>query len=106
MSNMELSKEIDVRLSESRAIIREAMAMSYGSYVEQEAKKFDQWRDQSWWQLVQHAKHEIDELQRSGGFKTKQLHNALDLCSLGAILASKILIEESVTLVSREGKQK
>ena len=95
MSNMELTKEVDQRLSESRALIREALSMAYGSYIEQEAKKLDQWRDQSWWQLVQHAGHEIKELQRSGGSRTKQLHNALDLCSLGAILASKILIEEN-----------
>jgi len=96
MSNMELTKKVDERLSESRAIIRESMAMAYGSYVEQEAKKFDQWRDQTWWQLVQHTRHEIEELQRSGGFKTKQLHNALDLCSLGAIMASKIILEEAM----------
>lgn len=32
MSKMELTKEIDERLSESRAIIRETMSMAYGSY--------------------------------------------------------------------------
>ena len=101
MSNIELTKEVDKRLSESRTIIREVMSMAYGSYIEQEAKKYDQWRDQTWWDLLQHTKHEIEELQRSGGYKTKQLHNALDLCSLGAIMGAKILLDESVILVSK-----
>ena len=93
MSKMELNKETDKSLSESRGVIRQAMDIAFGSYVEQEAKKYDQWRTQTWWQLVRHLRHEVDELDRSKT-RTAQLHNAIDACSLGAILISKILLEE------------
>jgi hypothetical protein len=93
MSSIDITKEQDLRQSESRAIIRKAMDMAMGCYIEQESSKFDQWRDQTKWQLTQHLRHEISEIERSKTL-TAQLHNALDACSLGAILAAKIMEEE------------
>jgi hypothetical protein len=66
------------------------MMMALGSYTEQEAKKLDEWRDQTWGQLYGHTKHEILELGRSDSL-TKQLHNAIDLCGLGGMLIIKVL---------------
>ncbi len=62
--------------------------MAYGSYVEQEGKKGDQWREQTIGQLGDHIRHEIDEVMsniRRGeiGFL---VHNAMDVIELAAIL--------------------
>jgi len=93
MSAIEITKEQDKRLSESRQLIHDAHMISYGSYIEQEASKFDTWRDQTYWQLVQHLRHEVDELERS---KTRvaQLHNAIDACSLASIIIGRHMLEE------------
>jgi len=93
MSGMELTREIDERMSQSRSVLYRAHSLAMGSYIEQEAKKIDQWRDQTWWTLLQHLKHEIRELEDSKDI-TIQLHNAIDACSLSAILIGKLLIKE------------
>ena len=93
MSGMEITKEGDKRMSESRSILYQAHSLAMGSYIEQEATKQDQWREQSWWQLMQHLKHEIRELERSKS-RIVQLHNAIDACSLSAILMGKLVVEE------------
>lgn len=69
--------------------LRYAMHIALGSYIEQEAKKEDQWRDESFTDLYKHLLHEIDEIRRSKG-KTIRLHNAIDACGLCAMLAIKI----------------
>ena len=79
------------RVDESRKLVEHALQMAFGSYVEQEGKKADIWRDQSIGQLVDHIDHEIDEvkanLRRSEiGYL---LHNAMDVIELGAILLAK-----------------
>lgn len=80
------------RLDESRQMIKTALDMAYASYIEQEGKKADQWRDQSIGQLGDHIRHEInDEVMkniRTGdiGFL---LHNAMDVIELGAMLLAK-----------------
>lgn len=66
-----------------------AMMVAFGSYVEQEGKKGDQWRDESYTDLYKHLDHEIEELKRSEG-RTVRLHNAIDACCLSAMLAVKI----------------
>lgn len=80
------------RIDESRDMIKQALDMAYGSYIEQEGKKGDQWRDQSIGQLGDHIKHEInDEVMsniRSGDFGYL-LHNAMDVIELGAMLLAK-----------------
>ena len=79
------------RVDESRDMIRDALNMAFGSYVEQEGKKGAQWRDQSIGQLGDHIRHEVDEVMgniRRGeiGFL---LHNAMDVIELGAMLLAK-----------------
>jgi len=93
MSGMKLTRAMDERMSESRSVLYRAHSLAMGSYIEQEAGKIDQWRDQSWWTLLQHLKHEIRELEGSKDI-TIQLHNAIDACSLSAILIGKLLVKE------------
>ncbi len=48
MSKMDLTEEQDDRMSESRTRIIRAFHVALGSYIEQEAKKLDQWRDETY----------------------------------------------------------
>ena len=86
------------RVDKSRQMVWDAMQMCYGSYVEQEGKKADQWRDQSLVQLSAHIAHEIEEVKANlrRGEIGYLLHNAMDVCELGAILlaAARLYIEE------------
>ena len=50
------------RVDESRAELERAFYYALGGYAEQEAKKDDQWRDQTIGQLYAHLAHEIDEV--------------------------------------------
>jgi len=70
------------------------MMLSLGSYIEQEAKKKDDWRNRTFGQVYAHLKHELEEIRRSKT-KTQQLHNCMDACSLSAILVAKLMFEES-----------
>lgn len=63
-----------------------AVMVAYGGYTEQEGKKGDQFRDQSYMDLYKHLSHEIVEIKRSVG-TTVRLHNAMDACGLFAMLA-------------------
>lgn len=69
-----------------------AVLAVYGCYTEQEGKKGDQFRDQSYIDLYKHLDHEIVEIKRSVG-TTVRLHNAMDACGLFAMLAIKIMEE-------------
>lgn len=87
------------RVDESRRLVLAALMMAYGSYVEQEGKKSDQWRDQSIGLLADHLRHEIEEVMsnlRRGelGFL---LHNAMDVIELGAILLAQARLMEKGT---------
>jgi hypothetical protein len=79
------------RIDESRLLIRQALDMAYGSYVEQEGKKNDQWRDQTLGQHYDHIRHEIDEVRGNLGRGELGflIHNAMDLIELGAIILAK-----------------
>ncbi len=76
------------RVDESRALIKTALDMSFGSYTEQEGKKGDQWRDQTIGQLGDHIRHEVDEIMANirRGEIGYLVHNAMDVIELGAIL--------------------
>lgn len=67
-----------------------AFNMSLGAYIEQEAKKKDQWRDETFDMLYKHIRHELEEIDRSNT-QTKLLHNLMDLNSLAVILYAKFL---------------
>ncbi len=90
MSKMDLTEEQDDRMSESRTRIIRAFHVALGSYIEQEAKKLDQWRDETYGQLYGHLKHEIGEIGRSKR-RTIQIHNCIDSIMLSCILLDKIL---------------
>jgi len=90
---MRITKDEDVRMTDSRQKILSVLMMAFGSYVEQEAKKKDEWRDKSWGECYAHLKHEIVEIGRSKT-KTEQIHNCLDAINLAAIMAAKIIFGE------------
>ena len=88
------------RTDVSREMIRQAFDCAYGSYIEQEGKKDDHWRDANIGQLGDHIRHEIEECMtniRRGeiGFL---LHNSMDVMELAAILYAKAqeLLKESL----------
>jgi len=92
LSKMGISKIEDNRMTNSRHKSLNAMMISLGSYIEQEAKKKDDWRNKSFGEIYAHLRHEIEEIKRSKT-KTQQLHNAMDACSLSAMLVAKLLEE-------------
>jgi hypothetical protein len=75
-------------MDESRELIRQALDMAFGSYVEQEGKKADSWRDTTIGDIYGHLKHELEEV--NGNLARGELgflvHNAMDVIELGAIL--------------------
>ncbi len=87
-------KALDKRLTESRRLIRMAMDMSYGCYVEQEATKVDTWKNQTFWQLASHLSHECEEVKRSVGNNTLLLHNGMDCVALSLMILAKALEKE------------
>jgi len=94
MSHMKITEQEDKRLNKSREALLNAMLVSLGSYIEQEAKKKDDWQNRTFGEIYAHLKHEIVEIGRSKT-KTQQLHNAMDACSLSAMLVAKLLMEEN-----------
>ncbi len=91
------------RVDDSRARIKAALDMAYGSYTEQEGKKGDQWRDQTIGQLGAHIRHEADEIMANikRGEIGYLVHNAMDIIELGAIiLAHTNLYLEQVSIDS------
>jgi len=93
MSSMRVSREEDIRMCSSRDRLIRAFFASLGSYIEQEAKKMDEWRDKSLGEIYAHLKHEIAEIGRSSA-KTTMLHNCMDACILSAMMVSKLLGED------------
>lgn len=78
------------RVDESRLQLEKAFYFALGAYTEQEAKKIDEWRDQSWGQLYNHIKHELQEIKRSDS-QTKLIHNLCDLVGLSTILLAHVM---------------
>ena len=81
------------RMDESRRKLACAYAFAMGSYMEQEAKKTDQWRDQNTGQLYAHLAHELEEIWGNirQGDKTWLLHNAADAAGLALIFLAHVL---------------
>lgn len=90
----------------SRDRIRQALDMAYGSYIEQEGKKNDQWVDENIGQLGNHIRHEADEIMNNirRGEIGYLLHNAMDIIELGAIILTKaqIILEEKTKQNSKK----
>ncbi len=81
------------RIDRSRARLEKAFYLALGAYTEQEAKKGDQWRDESIGQLYAHAKHEFEEIRRNlkSNDLTYLVHNACDVVMLTTILLEKTM---------------
>lgn len=93
----------------SRDRIRQALDMAYGSYIEQEGKKNDQWVDENIGQLGNHIRHEADEIMNNirRGEIGYLLHNAMDIIELGAIILTKAqIILEKKTKQNSKKKEK
>ena len=88
------------RMDESRARVSQAMFFALGGYMEQEATKEDQWRDQSIGQLYAHLKHELEEIQSNlrQSDMTWLVHNASDAAGLSAIFLAKVLEAAGIVL--------
>jgi len=85
----------EARQDLSRAKLVRAFYFALGSYVEQEAKKGDSWRDQSVGQLYAHLAHEIEEIRRNlrppKNHLSFLLHNCLDAVMLSTMLLCKVM---------------
>lgn len=90
----------------SRDRIRQALDMAYGSYIEQEGKKNDQWVDENIGQLGNHIRHEADEIMNNirRGEIGYLLHNAMDIIELGAIILAKAQMISGL-MKNQSGKQ-
>lgn len=89
------------RRDESRAIIVKAFYFALGSYMEQEAKKNDQWRDQNLGQLFAHTSHEMEEIRKNINEKmpmTYLLHNCVDLVGLSCMLLADVMMRSGIDL--------
>jgi hypothetical protein len=82
-----------IREDESRQKLMAAFKFALGAYMEQEAKKEDEWRDQTIGQLYNHLKHEIEEIKRSITRSSYKLilHNTSDAVMLSTILLAKLI---------------
>ncbi len=93
------------RRDESREILCKAFFMALGSYTEQEAKKFDQWRDKPIWDLFNHLAHEIEEIHKNLKQKmdnTYLVHNAMDVCSLATIFLAHVMMKDDLISTEKE----
>lgn len=83
-------------MDESRGRMINAFWFALGTYVEQEAKKGDQWRDQSIGQLYAHLSHEVEEIQTNirKGQGRFLIHNAADAVGLSLMLLCLALEEK------------
>ena len=75
------------RLTESQELLRSVMSEAMGIYMAKEPKNGDEWREQEFWRLLSHLKHEIEEVERSGTLD-RVYHNALDCIGQAAIIAA------------------
>lgn len=73
---------------ESQDMLRQIMSEAVGIYMSKEPSEKDSWRDLEMWNLLQHAKHEFAEIERSRE-PDRFYHNCLDLINLVAMLAAR-----------------
>lgn len=76
------------RIMESQDMLRQIMSEAIGIYMSKEPSKKDSWRGLEMWNLLQHAKHEFAEIERSRE-PDRFYHNCLDLINLVAMLAAR-----------------
>lgn len=96
------------RMDESRSRLFYAFYFALGTYMEQEAKKGDQWREQSIGQLYAHLSHEVEEIQtnvRKGQLRFL-IHNAADAVGLSLMLLSLALEEREEAARISQGERR
>lgn len=89
------------RRDESRALLDKVWYLALGSYTEQESKKLDQWRDETFQNIFAHWSHEVEEIRtnlKRGDPMTHLVHNGMDMVSLSAILLVRIMQEAGLDL--------
>ena len=86
------------RIDESREKMLKAFYFALGSYMEQEAKKADTWRDQGYGELYAHLKHELEEIKRSmtANNLTYMIHNCVDVVLLSNMLLARAMEENNL----------
>lgn len=84
-------------MSESRRRLMRVFYVALGSYIEQESKKLDQWRDELFGQNYGHLSHEVKEIGESKS-RTTQIHNCSDSAMLSLIMLDKVLEEDPYQL--------
>ena len=86
------------RWIESRRKLVNAFFMALGSYIEQEAKKGDEWREQSIGQIYAHLSHEVEEIRRNlkRGERELLIHNCIDAVMLATMLLAKVAEQEGL----------
>ena len=77
------------RLTESQELLRSAMSEAMGVYMAKEPKNGDEWREQEFWRIISHLRHEIEEIDRSVNLD-RRYHNTLDCIGQAAILAAHL----------------
>lgn len=95
----------ETRTDKSRAKLVNAFYYALGGYAEQEAKKDDQWRDQSIGQLYAHLAHELEEVRinlKRNDRLTFLLHNCVDMVGLSTILLSTVMDMAKITIAEAE----
>lgn len=98
----------ETRTDESRSRLVNAFYFALGAYTEQEAKKEDQWRDQSIGQLYAHLNHEVQEIRTNLKRDDKVqflIHNVIDALSLSAIFLAKLMEEHGLADPSTHQKE-
>lgn len=83
------------RLMESQQLLRDTCHEAIGIYMAKEPSEKDAWRDASFWNVVQHTRHEFEEVLRSGDSADRKYHNLCDLIGLIAMVAVKVREEEN-----------
>ena len=94
------------RRDESRARLLEAFYHALGSYTEQEAKKFDQWRDKTLRENFLHLSHELQEIKNNMDKKmpmTYLVHNCDDAVGLSCILLAQVMEMAGISFEDRFG---
>ena len=76
------------RMTESLKRLVAAFWYAFGVYQQQECTKDDKWRDQSQWELLQHARKEIEEISKSTNARMR-LHNCADLVGQSLIVLAE-----------------
>lgn len=77
------------RLMESQDLLRDTAHEAIGIYMAKEPSEKDNWREVAYWNLLQHIRHEFEEIVKSST-PDRQYHNLLDLIGLILMLAVRV----------------